>query len=132
MSGKDLGGPPADPPVRGNLFRKQTGGLDFTPDVGGPAKGVHEDRLAGIARLRDVTHIPVAGLAEPAGAEDERAQHANKSVTDLCRELFKDYQFGLNLIKNNAGLTEFVIPRSALADPDKLLSEWVVSSYHKE
>jgi ATP-dependent Clp protease ATP-binding subunit ClpX len=61
----------------------------------------------------------------------ERAQHANKSVTDLCRELFKDYQFGLNLIKNNAGQTEFVIPRSALADPDKFLSDWVVSSYQK-
>jgi len=60
----------------------------------------------------------------------ERAQHANKSVSDLCRELFKDYQFGLNLIKNNAGQIEFVIPKSALADPDKFLSDWVVSSYH--
>ena len=62
----------------------------------------------------------------------DRAQHANKSVTDLCRELFKDYQFGLNLVKNNAGQSEFVIPQSALADPDKFLSDWVVSSYRKE
>ena len=71
---------------------------------------------------------------EPDAVEEivERAQHAEKSVTDLCRELFKDYQFGLNLIKTNAGQGEFVIPKSALADPDKFLSDWVVSSYRKE
>ena len=71
---------------------------------------------------------------EPDAVEEiiERAQHANKSVTDLCRELFKDYQFGLNLVKSNAGQSEFVIPKSALADPDKFLSDWVVSSYRKE
>ncbi len=71
---------------------------------------------------------------EPDAVEEivERAQHANKSVTDFCRELFKDYQFGLNLIKTNSGQTEFVIPKSALADPDKFLSDWVVSSYRKD
>ncbi|HXI83361.1 MAG TPA: AAA family ATPase [Verrucomicrobiae bacterium] len=71
---------------------------------------------------------------EPDAVEEiiERAQHANKSVTDLCCELFKDYQFGLNLVKNNAGQSEFVIPKSALADPDKFLSNWVVSSYRKD
>lgn len=61
-----------------------------------------------------------------------RAQQAQKSVTELCRQLFKDYQFGLNLVKNNTGQTDFVIPASALADPDKFLSDWVVSSYRKE
>ena len=61
-----------------------------------------------------------------------RAQQAQKSVTELCRQLFKDYQFGLNLVKNNTGQTNFVIPASALADPDKFLSDWVVSSYRKE
>jgi endopeptidase Clp ATP-binding regulatory subunit ClpX len=61
-----------------------------------------------------------------------RAQQAQKSVTELCRQLFKDYQFGLNLVKNNTGQTNFVIPASALTDPDKFLSDWVVSSYRKE
>ena len=70
---------------------------------------------------------------EPDAVEEivERAQQSDQSVTDLCRKLFKDYQFGLNLIKNNAGLTEFVVPKSALADPDKFLSDAVVSSYRK-
>jgi ATP-dependent Clp protease ATP-binding subunit ClpX len=62
----------------------------------------------------------------------DRALAANKSVTDLCTNLLKDYQFGLNLIKTNTGHTEFVIPKSALAAPDKFLSDWVVSSYRKE
>jgi ATP-dependent protease HslVU (ClpYQ) ATPase subunit len=59
----------------------------------------------------------------------DRAQQAHKSITELCNELFKDYQFGLNLVKNNSGQTEFVIPKAALADPDKFLSDWVVSSH---
>jgi endopeptidase Clp ATP-binding regulatory subunit ClpX len=62
----------------------------------------------------------------------DRAQQAQKSVTELCRELFKDYQFGLNLVKNNTGQTEFVISKAALDDPDKFLSDWVVSSYRKD
>ena len=62
----------------------------------------------------------------------ERAQREQKSVTELCRQLFKDYQFGLNLVKNNTGQAEFVVPKAALADPDKFLSDWVVSSYKKE
>lgn len=61
-----------------------------------------------------------------------RALAAHKSVGDLCRELFKDYQFGLNLIKTNTGQTEFVIPATALSDPDKFLSDWVVNSYRKD
>ncbi|MGD0651610.1 MAG: AAA family ATPase [Verrucomicrobiia bacterium] len=74
-------------------------------------------------------------ISFPDDAEEEilnRAFAAQKSVTDLCTELLKDYQFGLNLIKTNTGQTEFVLPKSALADPDKFLSDWVVSSYRKE
>jgi endopeptidase Clp ATP-binding regulatory subunit ClpX len=62
----------------------------------------------------------------------DRALGSHKSVSDLCTELFKDYQFGLNLIKKNTGQTEFAIPKAALADPDKFLSDWVVSSYRKD
>ena len=61
-----------------------------------------------------------------------RAQQAQKSVTEFCRDLFKDYQFGLSLVKNNTGQIEFEIPKAALANPDKFLSDWVVASYRKE
>ncbi len=58
-----------------------------------------------------------------------RALAGKKCVSDLCSELFRDYQFGLNLIKTNNGQTEFIIPAVALAAPDKFLSDWVVGSY---
>ena len=70
--------------------------------------------------------------AEATGEIINRALKANKSVGELCAEMFKDYQFGLNLLKKNTQETAFVIPRSALDDPDKFLSDWVVSTYRKE
>ncbi|MEI6084662.1 MAG: AAA family ATPase [Verrucomicrobiota bacterium] len=59
----------------------------------------------------------------------DRALVRQKSVTDYCNETFKDYQFGLNLIKTNSGLSDFVIPLSAFDNPDKFLSDWVIQSY---
>jgi ATP-dependent Clp protease ATP-binding subunit ClpX len=61
-----------------------------------------------------------------------RALAVRKSVTDLCAELFRDYQFGLHLVQANTGQTEFTIPATALAAPDKFLSDLVVGSYRKE
>jgi len=58
-----------------------------------------------------------------------RAVAAGKSVSDICAGLFKDYQFGLHLLRKNTGQTEFEIPRAALDDPDKFLSDWVLKSY---
>ena len=70
------------------------------------------------------------------GAREEiidRALAKQKSVSDICNELFKDYQFGLNLIKTNSGQAEFIIPKAAFDNPDKFLSDWVVRSYpHRE
>jgi endopeptidase Clp ATP-binding regulatory subunit ClpX len=62
----------------------------------------------------------------------QRALAEEKSVTDLCNTLFKDYQFGLNLIKTNTGQSEFEIPAAALENPDKFLSDWVVNSYPRD
>jgi hypothetical protein len=44
--------------------------------------------------------------------------------------LFRDYQFGLSLIKKNTGRTTFVINAEAVDAPDKFLSELVVHSYY--
>jgi len=60
----------------------------------------------------------------------ERAQTERMTVSDLCAHLFKDYQFGLNLIKQNAGRTKFVLDAGAIDAPDKFLSELVVQSYY--
>ena len=46
-------------------------------------------------------------------------------------ERFKDFQFGLKLIAQNTGKSEFLIGRAVVEAPDKTLSEWVVASYGK-
>ena len=60
----------------------------------------------------------------------ERAQTERMTMSDLCAHLFKDYQFGLNLVKKNTGQTKFVINAGAVDEPDKFLSELVVQSYY--
>src|SRR5213592_5148060 len=61
----------------------------------------------------------------------ERAQTERMTMSDLCAHLFKDYQYGLNLIKKNTGQTKFVINAEAVDAPDKFLSELVVRSYYR-
>ncbi len=39
----------------------------------------------------------------------ERAHSERMNMTDLCAHLFKDYQFGLNLVKKNTGRSNFVL-----------------------
>ncbi len=51
-------------------------------------------------------------------------------MSDLCAHLFKDYQFGLNLIKKNTGRIKFVLNAEAIDAADKFLSELVVQSYY--
>jgi ATP-dependent Clp protease ATP-binding subunit ClpX len=60
----------------------------------------------------------------------ERAQAERMTMNVLCAHLFKDYQFGLNLIKKNTGQTRFVLGAEAIDAPDKFLSELVVQSYY--
>jgi endopeptidase Clp ATP-binding regulatory subunit ClpX len=62
----------------------------------------------------------------------EEASAAGKSVIDLCRKKFKDYQFGLKLIVQNTGKDFFEIDTNAVENPDKVLSEWVVESYRAQ
>jgi ATP-dependent Clp protease ATP-binding subunit ClpX len=60
----------------------------------------------------------------------QRAQSEKMSMPDLCAHLFKDYQFGLNLIRKNTGQKQFVLTAAAVDEPDKFLSELVVQSYY--
>ena len=52
-----------------------------------------------------------------------------RSVFQVARQHFRDYQFGLKLIQKNTGQKEFVITKDAVADPDRFLSDLVVRSY---
>jgi len=59
----------------------------------------------------------------------EEALARGQSVRDLCATRFKDYQFGLRLIAQNSGQTEFVVDEQVVQNADKALSDWVVASY---
>src|SRR5689334_20649240 len=60
----------------------------------------------------------------------ERSHSERMTMRDLCAHLFKDYQFGLNLVKTNTGRSKFVLGADAVGTPDRCLSELVVQSYH--
>jgi len=67
----------------------------------------------------------------PAAADLLVAEAIEKSlsVRDVCATRFKDFHFGLKLISQNSGQKQFVLDTDAVHAPDKVLSEWVVSSY---
>ena len=52
-----------------------------------------------------------------------------RSVFQVARQLFRDYQFGLKLIQKNTGQAEFILTEEAVVNPDKFLSDMVVKSY---
>ncbi len=60
----------------------------------------------------------------------ERAQAERMTMAELCSHLFKDYQFGLDLLKKNTGETCFLLNADAVRAPDKFLSDLVVRSYY--
>lgn len=60
------------------------------------------------------------------------AGETGKSVPELCAEKFRDFQFGLQLVRKNTGRTVFPVTVEAIDDPDKYLSNLVVASYRGE
>ena len=77
-----------------------------------------------------VKHSVVIKLTDEAVAKlVKMAGEQARSVFQVARQHFKDYQFGLKLIQKNTGQAEFVLTETAVNDPDKFLSELVVKSY---
>ena len=62
----------------------------------------------------------------------ERSTREGAAVSELCRRLYKDYPFGLQLIASNNGEKAFVLPLRSVEEPDKYLSELVVASYRRD
>lgn len=67
-------------------------------------------------------------VARVAEISAERGQ----SVLQLCEEKFRDFQFGLQLIRKNTGQKTFPVTADAVNDPDRYLSNLVVASYREE
>lgn len=60
------------------------------------------------------------------------AADSGKTINTLCERLFKDYPYGLNLIRNQTGKNTFPVTLKMLRDPDATLSELVVKHYPGE
>lgn len=67
--------------------------------------------------------------AEATSLISERAIADGKKVKQVCDELLKSYQHGLNLIKQNTGQTTFTFPKGIVENPDQVLEEWIRESY---
>ncbi len=80
-------------------------------------------------RFQDQFNLAIRFESAATEALVARAVRENAGIRDLCETLFKDYQFGLQLIRKNSGRSEFEIPLRAVDNPDGVLSEWVVESY---
>jgi ATP-dependent Clp protease ATP-binding subunit ClpX len=57
-----------------------------------------------------------------------RAQREGLHVDAMCAKLFKDYPFGLKLVTRSTGETSFALSADAIANPDKFVSDLVVSA----
>lgn len=68
-------------------------------------------------------------VPEAVDALIEIARREEKSVREICENRFEDFQFGLRIISQNSGQTQFEIDESVIADPEKILSQWVVASF---
>jgi ATP-dependent protease Clp ATPase subunit len=83
------------------------------------------------SRFADQHQLKLTFEPEAAALLVRRALAENTGVRELCERLFKDYQFGLQLVRTNTGRSEFVVPPRAVEEPDAVLSEWVVESYRQ-
>ena len=59
-------------------------------------------------------------------------EEEGQSLRQISRRLFKDYPYGLNLIKSKTGRNSFELTEEAILDSDKYLSDRVLEAYEDE
>jgi len=80
-------------------------------------------------RFSAASGLNLAFTDEAIGVIVEASQEAGKTVRGYCEDKFRDYEFGLSLIRRNTGQIKFVIDPSAAASPVETISRWVRESY---
>jgi ATP-dependent Clp protease ATP-binding subunit ClpX len=83
-------------------------------------------------RFKEMHGLKITFTEPAADALVAMANDSNQHLRDFCATHFKDFQFGLKLINQNTGQTEFHLDTDAIQAPDKTLSQWVVESYRKK
>lgn len=81
------------------------------------------------ARFHADHDLQIAFDAEATEAICARASAQEKSIPQICDDILKSYQHGLNLIKQNTGQSSFTFPQEVVENPDPVLEEWIRESY---
>ncbi len=57
------------------------------------------------------------------------AAEKGENVQEFCARQFRDFQYGLSLVKKNTGKSTFTVTVEAVDDPDRFLSGLVIDGY---
>ena len=69
----------------------------------------------------------------PAARTASRLARGQKiGLEEFCRQVLKDFPYGLKLIRQNSGQKEFVITPEALEKPAETLSRWIMESFRPQ
>ncbi|MFM8230992.1 MAG: hypothetical protein ACKOAL_07185, partial [Chthoniobacterales bacterium] len=82
-----------------------------------------------IVRLGDAHGVPLRLDGDALEALVALSVARQPPVRDLCAELFRNYEFGLRLLRGSPAGHPLVLTRAAVDSPDKFLSDLVVGSY---
>lgn len=80
-------------------------------------------------QFHDEHGVQLAFDPEAIAALGAMSESQNMSALQLCQQMFSDYQFGLKLIQKNTESDFFMLPKAAIENPERYLSELVVASF---
>ena len=66
---------------------------------------------------------------EAARLLSQKSLESGESVVDVFARIFKNYEYGLNLIRQTKGISSFEITPDVIRDPEVTLDRWIRSYY---
>ncbi|MBE2180329.1 MAG: AAA family ATPase [Chthoniobacterales bacterium] len=84
------------------------------------------------ARFEHTHGVALRFAPEALDALVDLAMERRQPMRELCADLFKDFEFGLRLLHRPPASGPVVLPREAVEQPDKFLSELVVRAYRSD
>jgi hypothetical protein len=81
------------------------------------------------ARFTETAGLELAFTEDAIESLVDQSLATGKTVRGLCEEKFRDYEFGLQLIRKNTGRTRFEITRHTVENALDEITRWVRESY---
>jgi endopeptidase Clp ATP-binding regulatory subunit ClpX len=80
-------------------------------------------------RFNTSSGLALQFTGEALAALVEKSLASGKTVRAVCEETFRDFEFGMNLIRKNTSRHEFIIDTETVNQPVETISRWVRESY---